>query len=54
MLREQSKPTEPMDGEHAANDKPHLDLRQYHGETLKLPHPCNRTRSKRNEKVKRL
>ncbi len=44
MLDEQSKPTEQLDGEHAANDKPHLDLRQYHGETLKLNHPSNRSR----------
>ena len=53
MLKDQAKPNNPMDGEHAANDKPHLDLRQYHGEQLKLSHPSNKRRAE-NEKVKRL
>jgi len=51
MLKAQEKPNQPLDGEHAANDKPHLDLRQYHGETLKLNHPCNKRRAE-NEKIK--
>jgi hypothetical protein len=48
MLDEQSKPTD-LPGEHQANDPAPLDLRQYHGEQLKLK-PKNE-KEQRNEKT---
>ena len=49
MIKQQQKQHVCLDGDHAANDPVRQDLRQYHGDTLTLKHPSNR--SKDNAKV---
>lgn len=41
-----------LPGEHQANDKPWLDLKEYHGEIISMKHPSNRRKGEKNEKPK--